>query len=128
MVAFLLLPLLPSCPSKMCLVMPRHILMLPIHTLGHVMHSLGGVHYKTILCITWVQSVVWAASIFLEKKIDRDKERLLVLSATTIGTDDVAPASLAPSPMTSAQTEQILPPPQSILRHECKMTRGFLVA
>jgi hypothetical protein len=62
------------------------------------MHSLGGVHYKTILCITWVQSVVWGASIFFEKKIDRDKERLFVLSATTMGTDNVAPASLlAPS-------------------------------
>jgi hypothetical protein len=40
---------------------------------------------------------VWAASMFFETKIDRDKERLFVLSATTtMGTDYVARPPLPP--------------------------------
>jgi hypothetical protein len=41
---------------------------------------------------------VWVASIFFERKIDRDKKRLFVLSAITImGTDNVTWPPL-PSP------------------------------
>lgn len=66
-------PTLPNCLSKICLVMPIHILMLPRHTSGPVMLCIP--HYKHKMCTTWVQIVSGHHPSFLEKKKDRAKGR-----------------------------------------------------
>jgi len=94
-------------PSKICLVLLRHILVLPIHTLvAVVIHGLGnlmdtqecmfwachelGVNYMPKMCIKWVQSVSGHHPSFFGNKMDltwgrnvKKRSRLFVLPAIT---------------------------------------------
>jgi hypothetical protein len=66
------LPLLPFCPSKMCIMVLRHILVLLIQTSGPIMHIWAYKGYQVSInkpkTHNMGQNHVQASSIFLEKE------------------------------------------------------------
>jgi hypothetical protein len=72
-------PWLAFCSSKMCLVLPRHILTLSIH-------FLGSCYAGSKTCITWVQSVSGHHSSCWGKKIDQAKGKQYFCTLPAIAT------------------------------------------
>jgi len=71
---------LPFCPSKICLEVPRHILVLPIHTLSHVMHVLGLErilldHYKPKTFIIWSKVCLIVYKKWIKQRAANKKEK-----------------------------------------------------
>jgi hypothetical protein len=69
----------PRC-AKMCLEVPRHILVLPIHTLSHVMHVLGLErilldHYKPTTCITWSKVCLIVYKKWIKQRVANKKKK-----------------------------------------------------